>query len=134
MTQGRKMRMTQRAGFLAVLVLAALIAAPASAESRYGSIVFSQESGGGWTWGMAWSYDSQRGATARAMDECRSRGGTNCRRVGWFRDACGALAIGDRNGYGANWGSSSSEAEERAIELCRNANRNCRVAASRCAR
>ena len=120
------------------LVLIAVIASaamPAAAQERWGSIVFSQESGGGYAWGMAWSYGSHSSATSEAVNECRRRGGSNCFEIGWFHDACGALAIGDNNGYGSGWGTSTGIAESYAIQSCRNAgNRNCRVAISRCAR
>ncbi len=123
--------------FLCSLILChvvVLASSPAFAESRYGSIVFSQESGGGYAWGMAWSYDSRSSARKRAISECRSRNGTGCGEISWFRDACGALAIGDNNGYGSGWGTSISLAEDYALQSCRNANRNCRITISRCAR
>ena len=112
----------------------ALVSVPASAQSRYGSIVFSQESGGRYAWGMAWSYNSLSAARNRAVGECRRRGGRNCREIVWFRDACGALAIGDNNGYGSGWGTSPSIAQRYAMSTCRSANRNCRIADTRCAR
>ena len=115
-----------------VVVLASL---PASAQNRYGSIVFSQESGSGYAWGISWSYDSHAAARNRAVGECRSRGGTNCGELVWFRGTCGALAIGDHNGYGSGWGTSIALAERYALQSCRNhGNRNCRIAASRCAK
>lgn len=122
--------------FVILLLAAAAVVGtpPASAQSRYGSIVFSQESGGSYAWGMAWSYDSHSSARHRAIQECRSRGGSACGEIGWFRDACGALAIGDNNGHGSGWGGSTSVAERWAIQVCRQYNRNCRVAISRCAR
>lgn len=110
----------------------ALAAGTAAAQERWGSIVFSQESGGGYAWGIAWSYGSHASATSRAIDECRSRGGNHCREIYWFRDACGALAIGDNNGYGAGWGTSTAEAGNQAMIGCRRHNSNCRVEVSRC--
>ncbi len=117
---------------LVVFVLL-LVSLPVSAEDRYGSIVFSQESGGGYAWGISWSYDSRYSARDRAIAECRSRRGTSCAEVAWFRNACGALAIGDRNGYGSGWGTSLALAQSYALQSCRNYNRNCRIAASECA-
>lgn len=119
------------------LILAAgivLAAGAAVAQDRWGSIVFSQESGGGYAWGIAWSYGSHSSATGRAIGECRSRGGSYCGEIAWFRDACGALAIGDNNGYGSGWGVSIAEAEKWAMTECQRYNSGCRMEISRCSR
>ena len=124
------------ASMLAVaLCLSAMVlsANPASAQDRYGSIVFSQEYGGSYAWGMAWSYDSRSSAMNGALNECYGRGGSSCSEVAWFRNACGALTIGDNNGYGVGWAESRYEAEIMAMNGCRQYNRNCRHAISRCA-
>ncbi len=124
---------------LALVAAAALCAAatvpitgPASAQDRYGSIVFSQEYGGGYAWGMAWSYDSRSSARNTAINECRSQGGSSCGEIAWFRNACGALVIGDNNGYGVGWAESLRDAEIIAMNECRSVNYNCYHAASRC--
>ncbi len=124
---------------LFVLAAIALVADSASAQNRYGSIVFSQHSDGGYAWGMAWSYDSRSSARNRAINECLGRGGRSCGEVAWFRNNCGALAIGTgrgyRNGFGSGWGDSVSLAENYAISGCRSrGNTNCSIAISRCAR
>jgi len=126
----------KRVKLLCWLMLSLMVVAssPTSAQSLYGSTAFSQDSGGGYAWGMAWSYGSLSEARNGAISECRRHGGTNCFEVVWFRDACGALAIGDNNGYGSGWGTSSSLAEQYALNSCRSYNRNCRIAISRCAR
>ena len=121
------------AGATVIVVAMALTALPASAQDRYGSIVFSQEYNGGYAWGIAWSYDSRSSARNQATNECRSQGGTSCGEIGWFRNACGALAIGDNNGYGVGWAESPRGAENQAISGCRSYNSNCRLAVSRCA-
>ena len=102
-------------------------------QDQYGSIAFEQLSGGGYAWGIAWSYDSWESARDRATRECRSTGSRNCTEGGWFRNACGALAIGDENGYGTGWGDSIALAESSAMSNCRAANQNCRVEEARCA-
>lgn len=122
--------------FVLLVVFAAIasMAVPASAQDRYGSTVFSKESGGGYAWGMAWNYDSRSSARDRAIAGCRSRDGSNCREVGWFRNGCGALAI-SRNGYAAGSGGSMTAAKEDAVQKCVSAgDRGCRVVEVRCAR
>jgi hypothetical protein len=44
----------------------------------------------------------------------------------WFRDACGALAVGS-GGYGAGWGTSRSLAEGYALRTCRKHSSDCAV-------
>ena len=133
-----KKRMCAKPGpaFVAAAALAlASTAAPVGAQLLYGSIAFSQKSGGGYAWGFAWNYGSRFKARRDAIGRCRALGGGSCRQVGWFRNACGAIAIGDGGGYGAGWGETFAPAEEMAMSKCRGAgNANCRVETSRCAK
>ena len=101
-------------------------------RDAYGAISFSQESDGGYVWGMSWSYDSERGAKQFASRECRSRGGKNCKDRIWYRNGCGALALGGSNGNGSGRGNSQVEAERAALESCRKVNKTCRILKSAC--
>ena len=47
--------------------------------------------------------------------------------VVWFRNACGALATGDDNGYGSGWATSRRAAEEIALSGCNDNVKNCSV-------
>ena len=96
----------------------------------HGSIAFSQDDGGGYAWGIAWSFDSSAGAQVEALGQCREYGGTRYAEVGWFQDACGALAIGGGNGYG--WGATTAAAERDALAQCRASNNDCRIEVARC--
>ena len=44
----------------------------------------------------------------------------------WFRNACGALAVG-ADGYGSGWGSSRKSAEGQALQSCRRYSGGCAV-------
>ena len=104
-----------------------------AAGDLHGSIAFSKLSGGGYAYGIAWNAQSPEAARRGAREECAQHGGgSGCREVGGFRNACGALAIGDNNGYGTGWGATNAEAESDALSNCRAVNRNCRVEVSRC--
>ena len=120
------------------LAIAASAAAPgfalAQSDDRWGSIVFSQEPDGGYAWGIAWSFADRRSAANAAMGECRGEGGSACSEAGWFRNTCGALAIGDENGFGTGAGGTEAEAERSALAECRKVNANCRVDASECSK
>ena len=111
---------------------AVVVTESTQAEDLHGSIAFSQHDDGGYAWGIAWSFGTSVGATAESIDQCHAYGGTECREVGWFRDACGALAIGDGNGYGAGWGDTTGAAERDALAQCRAENQNCRIEVARC--
>ena len=118
---------------LSAFGLLALQALGAEGGDRHGVIAFSQGADGGHAWGIAWSYDSEAGAEARAIEECGGQGGGNCVQVGWFRNACGALAVGGGNGFGAGWGDTKAAAERDALSECEFRNASCRVVVSRCA-
>ena len=95
----------------------------AAAADRHGAISFSQDTGA-----IGWSYDfsSRSGAERRANSEC-SKHGRGCRIATWFKNACGALAVGNGNAYGGAWGNTQSQAELKAMKLCSAEARNCTV-------
>jgi len=93
--------------------------APAAADN-YGAIAYSQDSGAE---GYANDYDSRGGAEARALREC----GGGCEVVLWFKNACGALATGEDNGYGTGWATSRREAENIAMSNCNDIANECSV-------
>ncbi len=119
---------------LAILLCVVGVQATAQ-DDRYGSIAFSKNQDGSYAWGIAWSYDSGGAATTRALDECIDQGGMHCAESGWFRNACGALAVGDDAAHGIGWGESTASAADMAMENCGvlYQGENCRVVAARCA-
>ena len=62
-------------------------ATAAAAGDNFGAIAFSSSSG---ATGYSYDYDSRDGAEERALQEC----GPGCKVVLWFKNACGALAVG----------------------------------------
>ncbi len=92
----------------------------AVAADHYGAIAFSQDSG---NVGYAYDYGTRAAAEERAVEEC----GSGCQVVVWFRNACGALATGDDNGYGSGWATSRQAAEEIALSGCNDNVKNCSV-------
>ena len=102
------------------------------ADVLWGSIAFSQNPDRGHAWAIVWNSDGTTEAERISLEVCRREGGESCQQVGWFRNACGALAIGDGNGFGAGWGATTAQAEQDALEKCRAANQDCRIEISRC--
>ena len=118
---------------LAVVFVATMACTQAQAQNRYGSIAFSQQPDGGYGWGITWNAESRAAARNRAMAGCRSEGGGKCSEIFWFRNTCGALAIGGGNGWGVGSGENTVKAQRGALQKCRARNRNCQIAVSRCA-
>lgn len=110
---------------LVVLIIAiAMSATVAQAQNRFGSISFSTVTG---AHGYSYDYASQGQAQNRAVNECIGAGGTNCVVTTWFRNACGALAVGNGNGWGSHWGNNRSGAEYNAMQACKRQTSGCRV-------
>ena len=105
----------------------------AASEDLWGSIMFSQESGGGTAWGMAWNAGSIDAARSEALAGCQSEGGTNCAELGRFRNQCGALAVSNKGGAGTGAGRDTAAAEAEALEQCHAAGEEtCRIVGSAC--
>ena len=101
---------------LAVLLGAGTVAA----QNNYGAIAYSPSTGA-----HGWSYDygSRAAAEDVALSACRRHAG-DCLIPIWFRNACGALAVGS-NGYGSGWGSNRRLAENFALRSCRQRTGGC---------
>jgi serine/threonine-protein kinase len=74
-----------------------------------------------------WSYDypSRKDAERRALSQCGLHA-DDCIVPVWFRNACGALAVGP-DGYGSGWGASRKSAESQAVQSCRRYSGGCAV-------
>ena len=108
------------------------VARSKKSDDLWGSIAFSQDPGGGYTWAMVWNSSGHEQAKQLAMEKCRGRGGENCQDVGWFKNQCAALAVGDGNGFAGGGGRTTAEAESTALSKCRTVDNNCRIVVSRC--
>lgn len=89
-------------------------------QDHFGAIAFSQGSG---SVGYSYDYGSGGAAEERALNSC----GSDCHVVVWFRNACGALAVGADRGYGATWADTQSDAESLAMDTCRANTTDCEV-------
>jgi Domain of unknown function (DUF4189) len=117
-------------GLLSACCVSVLVAAGAgdgAAEERaspeyFGAIAYSPSNRA-----HGWSYDypTRKAAERRALDQC-SRHAEDCIVPVWFRNACGALAVGP-DGYGGAWGPSRKSAEGQAIQSCRRYSGGCAV-------
>lgn len=107
---------------LAVIIIAFAAASEARADN-YGAIAFSQSTGT-----IGWSYDFRsRGAAEQAALQRCANSAPDCTVPVWFRNACGAIAIGNNNGFGSGWGTTRELAERFALQTCRKFTGNCSV-------
>ena len=91
-------------------------------EEYFGAIAYSPSTR---AHGWAYDYASRADAERRALAKC-SRHAHDCFVPVWFRNACGALAIGFE-GYGTGWGASRKLAETYALQSCQRYSGGCRV-------
>jgi Domain of unknown function (DUF4189) len=109
---------------LAVVAQAAILAPTAAvARDYYGAIAYSQSTR---AHGYSLDYRSRAGAEQKAYIEC-SKHAADCSIAVWFRNACGALAVGDDGGYGSGWHGTREGAENNAIKSCSGVSSGCRV-------
>ena len=101
-------------------------------EALYGSIAFSQEITGGYTWGTSWDHANSEAATNEAMSACRAKGGTYCAERLRFHNGCGALVVGSPNLWVVAQSGSKARAEAKARETCQSSNADCRLEISQC--
>jgi len=113
---------------LQVLVLIAFLLVISNQEvlaaDYYGAIAYSPRTG---SYGYSYDHYTQREAENAAHKACENyaRSG-DCEALVWFKNACGALAVGD-SGYGSGWGTDRYTAESYAINSCSKYSGNCKV-------
>ena len=109
-------------------------AAPPAGEAGglWGALAVSQNPGGGYAWAIVWNAGDRAAAKRLALQRCLDEGGENCRDGGWFKNSCGALAVGDGAGWGGGGGDTPETAAAAATAKCGQYTDNCRVVVSRC--
>jgi hypothetical protein len=111
----------------AALILAA---SPAWAEREWGAIALSERST---AYGYAQDFDTQEGASERALAECR-KNASDCRVHTAFRNTCLVLAGSVDGPFGWAWGAPERTRAQRALEQCRQRGAiNCKVVETICA-
>jgi len=86
---------------------------------------------------LDWSHDilsgvtnmeSVRAARASALDDCRSRGGTQCEIERSYTNGCAAVTVGDPDRFNSSAAATLERAVAIGMETCANAgSRNCRT-------
>lgn len=111
-------------------LFAALSAAPAHAEREWGALALSERST---AYGYAKDYDTQEGASERALAEC-AKNASDCRVHTAFRNTCLVLAGSVDGPFGWAWGAPANTRAQRALEQCRQRGAiNCKIVETICA-
>jgi Domain of unknown function (DUF4189)/KTSC domain len=93
---------------------------PGVPGDHFGAIAFSTRSG---AIGYSYDFGSGQEAQMRALQKC----GYDCKVLIGFSNACGALAVGDGRGYGANWAENEQAAKDAAMKICSSTTNDCSV-------
>lgn len=104
-------------------------AVPVTAQDLYAAIAIGRHNG---AVGYQTNARSRAAAERGAYNACIQYGGRGCQVVVWVRNACGALASGDRVGYGYGYHTLSRQAQNRALAECRARTSNCQLRAVVC--
>ncbi len=105
-------------------------ATSAFADDSYGAIARSPSTADK---GYAWNYGTRAAAERRAINECNSlSGGSDCKALLWFRNACGSIAESSEGAAGTGWGTSTALAERYALESCSGVGSGCTVTRTFC--
>lgn len=108
---------------VAVAMAFTMLAPTLAAADSYGAIAYSPATrADGWSH----SYATRAEAERRALRECSSRA-RDCRVAIWFKNACGALAVGQNGGWGSGWGNDRRRAELEAIGVCNQYTGGCNI-------
>jgi hypothetical protein len=98
-----------------------LLPAGAQARDNYGAIAYSFSTG---RYGYSYDWPSRAEAENYARSQC---GIGDCAVKVWFKNACGALAVGRGSAYGWGWAGSRGQAEGSALSECQARSAGCRV-------
>ena len=96
--------------------------AAAVADDHYGAIAYSTDNG---KYGYTYDYGTLASAEADALRNCSA---ASCQVVLWFKNSCGALAIGNGYAYGAAWANNRGDAETSAMTFCSQNGTGCNIA------
>ncbi len=112
---------------IAFILMASLLfvtsATTAHAKNKFGAIAISPSSK---AMGWSFNYNSKWKANQVALNKCRKYA-SDCKIGVWFRNACGAVAVGANGGWGAHWGNSVKSAKWKAKKTCRKYDSYCKV-------
>ncbi|WP_081615325.1 DUF4189 domain-containing protein [Rhizobium freirei] len=114
----------------ATTALAITLSTGIASAAQFGAIAYSRDTG---SYGSSHNYSSRAGAEEEALSACSSYA-DDCRVVVYFRNACGALAVGSERGYGWGWSARRNQARDIAIANCEENDSGCHVVSWTCSK
>lgn len=109
---------------IVMVTVSLLLPAVAVAQRNYfGAIAYAPT---GKALGWSYNFASRKQAEREALKNCNKHGG-GCKIANWFRNACGAIAIGTNGGWGADWGVSLNQAKSKTVKQCGKYDSGCKV-------
>jgi serine/threonine-protein kinase len=112
-------------------IWAAGLAGAAMAKHYYGSIAFSPGTG---SIGYSYDHPSKQSAINAALNGCYKYADDCVTAINFWDGACGAIAVGQGNGWGASWGEDMHFASDAALDACRTHTTRCVVKRYQCTR
>lgn len=112
---------------VAMLAGIVMMTGPLSA-AEWGAIAHSPGTGAN---GYSNNWPNEVDTEITALNGC-SKHASDCVTAVTFHDGCGALAVGGRGGWGADWGEDRASAEWAAISRCEDYDGNCRIRRWQC--
>ena len=97
-------------------------------ESRWGAIATDAPKG---IIGSSSAALSEKDAGAKAIADCKSKGGATCTLKATYANGCGVLLVSDK-AFNVNWGPTEAVAIQKGMEVCKTGGSGCRVYFSSC--
>lgn len=83
-------------------------------QDRWGAIAADGKKG---ILGTADAKLTKEAAIQTAIDDCKSKGGSDCRMRTWYGNSCGAMAVGEK-GFAVATGVTKEDAIKKGIQTC----------------
>ncbi len=97
-----------------------------SGNEKFGAIAYSSSTG---KTGNSWNHNNLTAAQNAALASCDQ---DDCKVAIWFKNACGALAVGNNGCWEAHWGVSRSDAENKSLNSCSQRCSDCKIISWAC--
>lgn len=97
-------------------------------QQHWGTIAYSPSTGAmGYTWDHVNEVDAEMEALSRCLQYAE-----DCTTAVNFHDSCGAIAVGENGGWGADWGYDDADAQFKALDRCNQYDTGCEVKRWQC--
>lgn len=117
-------------GMMRAAVFVVFMGATAASAAEFGAISYSPRTG---SYGYSHNYATRGQAEGVAQSSCLAYA-RDCRVIVYFYNACAALAVGNRFGYGYGYAAGPKQSRSIALANCRANDRGCEVKRTVCSK